>query len=103
MMVFMLLNGLLIIYRYFVAFFADPGTFDLESNSKIQHKPEKEEEIKTYSRAIYADIVLLRKALDDFDNREMILSEMKNPLEFEPGENTAVITREVIDRTFLHL
>lgn len=42
MMVFMLLNGLLILYRYFIAFFADPGTFDLESNSKIEHKPEKE-------------------------------------------------------------
>ena len=102
-MVFMLLNGLLIIYRYFIAFFADPGTFDLESNAKIQHKPEKEEEIKNYSRAIYSDIVLLRKAQEDFENREMILSEMQNPLEFEPNENKAIITREVIDRTFFHL
>lgn len=76
MMVFMPLNCLLIIYRYFVAFFADPGTFDIESNSKIAHKPEKEEEMKAYSRSLYADIVLLRKALDDFDNREWILSEM---------------------------
>jgi len=76
MMVFMPLNCLLIIYRYFVAFFADPGTFDIESNSKIVHKAEKEEEIKAYSRSLYADIVLLRKALDDFDNREWILSEM---------------------------
>lgn len=87
MIVFMLLNGLLIIYRYFVAFFADPGTYDLESNLKIQHKPEKEEEIKKYSRELYADIVLLRKAGEDFENREMILSELKNPLVFEPNEN----------------
>ena len=33
--------GLLIIYRYYIAFTSDPGTYTLESNSKIEHKPDK--------------------------------------------------------------
>ena len=100
---FMFLNGILILYRYYVVFFSDPGRFTLEKNLEIKHKPEKEEEIKEFSRNIYKDIIRVKTALDDFDNREMHIAEMHNPLEFIEGENKADITYKVLKRTFLHL
>jgi hypothetical protein len=60
MMVFMFLNGFFILYRYYVAFGSGPGTFTRESNEKIVHKPEKEEEMKEFSRNLYKDIIRVK-------------------------------------------
>ena len=55
------------------------------------------------SRNLYKDIILVSKALKNYSDREMIVAEMVNPLVYLEGENKAIINREVLDRTFLHL
>lgn len=59
-LVFMTFNCFFILYRYYIAFFADPGTFTVEKNELIVHKPEKVEEIKEMSGNIYKDIIRVK-------------------------------------------